>query len=125
MTFGPTHIAFLRAINVRGHTMVVMQDLTRAFEAAGCSDVRSVIQGGNVLFKAPASTQAALERVRQSLQEHVGTELVLLFRTLGALEPIVLKKPFKDYERQQRTQVLIVTLAARLAGAVPAGTARN
>ncbi|MGH7709998.1 MAG: DUF1697 domain-containing protein, partial [Gemmatimonadaceae bacterium] len=42
----PTHVAFLRAINVRGHTKVAMQDLTRAFTAAGCTDVQSVIQSG-------------------------------------------------------------------------------
>jgi uncharacterized protein (DUF1697 family) len=100
----------LRAINVRGHTMVAMQDLTRAFEVAGCTDVRSVIQSGNVLFKPPASTQAALERVRRSVQAHVGTELVLLFRTLRAIEHILLKEPFKEYERQRGLKLYIAFL---------------
>jgi uncharacterized protein (DUF1697 family) len=35
------HVAFLRAINV--------PDLREAFSDAGCSDVKTVIQSGNVL----------------------------------------------------------------------------
>lgn len=46
------YIALLRAINVAGHARVKMTDLNRAFVSAGCKDVRTVIQSGNVLFEA-------------------------------------------------------------------------
>ena len=49
------YIAFLRAINVAGHTIVKMADLNRVFNQAGCSNVRTVIQSGNVSFEAATS----------------------------------------------------------------------
>ena len=47
------HIAFLRAINVGGHT-VKMDRLKALFEAIGFANVKTVIASGNVLFDAPA-----------------------------------------------------------------------
>jgi uncharacterized protein (DUF1697 family) len=44
------HVAFLRAINVAGHAIVRMADLRQAFADAGCRNVRTYIQSGNVVF---------------------------------------------------------------------------
>ena len=48
-----TYIAFLRAINVAGHASLKMTDARDAFAAAGCRNVRTYIQSGNVLFEVP------------------------------------------------------------------------
>ena len=47
------HVAFLRAINVGGHT-VKMADLRRSFEALGFDAVETFIASGNVIFDADA-----------------------------------------------------------------------
>lgn len=49
------HVALLRGINVGGKNIVPMKDLAALFEAAGCRDVTTYIQSGNVIFTAPAS----------------------------------------------------------------------
>ena len=49
---GGTYIALLRAINVGGTKKLLMAELRAMFEAAGCTDVRTYIQSGNVVFRA-------------------------------------------------------------------------
>ena len=48
----PTHVALLRGINVGGKNLLPMQHLARMFQDAGCDEVRTYIQSGNVIFKA-------------------------------------------------------------------------
>jgi uncharacterized protein (DUF1697 family) len=54
-------IAFLRAINVGGHT-VRMAMLRALFEELGLDDVETFIASGNVVFSASAKNVPALER---------------------------------------------------------------
>lgn len=49
------HVALLRGINLGGKNSVAMKDLAALFTAAGCRDVATYIQSGNVIFSAPAS----------------------------------------------------------------------
>ncbi len=82
-----TYVAFLRAINVAGHAVVKMTDLRDAFAAAGCKDVRSLIQSGNVVFESPAKTTAALvRRIRVRLRGLLGEEPGLFLRTVREIE---------------------------------------
>ena len=44
------HAALLRGINVGGKHKVPMAALAEVFTAAGCADVQTYIQSGNVVF---------------------------------------------------------------------------
>ena len=46
------HVALLRGINVGGKNKVPMKDLAALFVAAGCRDVTTHIQSGNVVYTA-------------------------------------------------------------------------
>ena len=59
----PTHIALLRGVNVGGKNKLPMRDLATLLTIAGCDEVRTYIQSGNVVFEAPAALAA---RVRPS-----------------------------------------------------------
>ena len=48
------HVALLRGINVGGKNVLPMKDLAEMFADAGCTNVRTYIQSGNVIFEAPA-----------------------------------------------------------------------
>jgi uncharacterized protein (DUF1697 family) len=50
---GDCYVALLRGVNVGGHRLP-MKDLAAMFDAAGCGDVRTYIQSGNVVFRAGA-----------------------------------------------------------------------
>jgi uncharacterized protein (DUF1697 family) len=55
------YVAFLRAINVGGHT-VRMEDLRRLFESMGAANVQTFIASGNVIFDSAGTREADLER---------------------------------------------------------------
>jgi uncharacterized protein (DUF1697 family) len=66
----PRYVAFLRAINVGGHT-VQMARLVELFEALELSDIATFIASGNVLF----SSRAAPARLEQQIDKHLHAEL--------------------------------------------------
>ncbi|MDP3676026.1 MAG: DUF1697 domain-containing protein [Novosphingobium sp.] len=88
-------IAFLRAINVGGHT-VKMYRLRQLFESLGFSSVETFIASGNVVFEAPSQDAAALEsRIEKRLLEALGYEVATFIRTDAELAAIASYKPFR------------------------------
>ncbi len=76
-------IAFLRAINVGGHT-VKMDVLRRHFELLGYTDVETFIASGNVIFTAPSHNAQMLEMtIENKLREALGYEVATFLRTEG------------------------------------------
>ena len=46
------HVALLRGINVGGKNRLPMKSLSALFTDAGCTDVQTFVQSGNVIFRA-------------------------------------------------------------------------
>jgi uncharacterized protein (DUF1697 family) len=84
----PTYIAFLRAINV-GKRQFAKAAIVRACEAAGCTDVETYINTGNVRVRTPmrsrAKVEAALERAFAS---EAGFEVPTIVMTPAELSEI-------------------------------------
>jgi uncharacterized protein (DUF1697 family) len=94
----PGYVAFLRAINVGGHT-VKMDPLRRLFEAMGFSNVETFIASGYVIFDATLTDTSALERqIEVSLREALGYEVATFIRTASEVAEIAHFQPFKDAE---------------------------
>ena len=107
-----TYVAFLRAINVGGHAKVKMSDLKHAFVAAGCKDVRTYIQSGNVIFEAPAGdTTALIQKIQIKLNELLGTEAAVVYRTRREVEGVVRAAPFKDIETTTDMKLYVAFLS--------------
>lgn len=82
------HAAFLRAINVGGHT-VKMDHLRRLFEDLGLNRVSTFIASGNVLFDPPDEEPAALEaRIERHLESALGYAVRTFIRPTDALPGI-------------------------------------
>jgi uncharacterized protein (DUF1697 family) len=107
-----THVAFLRAINVAGHATIKMTDLTRAFVSAGCEDVRTVIQSGNVLFECDGAATVLLNKVHRNLTKLAGTEVQMMVRTRQDLEAIIKASPFQEYETRRELKCYVAFLAS-------------
>jgi uncharacterized protein (DUF1697 family) len=89
------HIAFLRAVNVGGRSVVKMTDLKAAFERAGCRNARTFIASGNVVFEAPAKLPVALKtRIARELLRLFGKEPGVCYRTLEDLDALIAANPF-------------------------------
>jgi uncharacterized protein (DUF1697 family) len=107
-------IAFLRAINVGGHT-VKMDDLRRLFESLGFSDVETFIASGNVIFETGAKdTQALEKKIEQRLQDALGYEVATFVRTDAELADIANYQPFRPAELETAAALNIAFLAAAL-----------
>jgi uncharacterized protein (DUF1697 family) len=90
----PRYFAFLRAINVGGHT-VKMDDLRRLFESLGFAGVETFIASGNVIFETGEEDTAAIEqRIAASLKGALGYEVATFIRTPVQLAAIAAYLPF-------------------------------
>ena len=113
----PKYVAFLRAINVGGHT-VRMEHLRRLFEAQGFSGVETFIASGNVIFdSASGSARALEERLESSLREALGYEVATFIRATKELAAIARHKPFAAAELEREGNVLYVAFLADRPGA--------
>ncbi len=90
-----THVALLRGINVGGKNKLVMSALVALFGAAGCREVRTYIQSGNVVFRAASALAARLaDELQRRIQREHGLSVPVVLRTADELEHVVRGNPF-------------------------------
>lgn len=103
-----TYVAFLRAINVGGHT-IKMPELKRLFEEMGFTGVSTFIASGNVIFDSPNEDTAALEQtIEQTLDQALDYEVITFLRTLPEVAAIAGHQPFMDEEFEAGAVLYIV-----------------
>jgi uncharacterized protein (DUF1697 family) len=112
----PKYVAFLRAINVGGHT-VKMDHLRGLFEALSFSNVETFIASGNVIFDTKSKNQQTLERkIEKHLQETLGYAVTTFLRSTDELTKIAAFKPFSDSELTAEGNQLYVAFTAEKPG---------
>jgi len=90
-----TWIALFRGINVGGNKMLPMKRLAALLEKAGCRNVKTYIQSGNVVFRSPmadASRMAA--RIRAAVSADCGFEPRVLMLDRNELQRAMAANPF-------------------------------
>ena len=108
----PKYVAFLRAINVGGHT-VKMDYLRSLFEALGFSNVETFIASGNVIFDSTSKSGRALEkRIESSLLKTLGYEVATFIRSTSELAAIAQYKPFSESELNAPAHTLYIGFMA-------------
>ncbi len=89
------HVALLRGINVGGKNKLPMKDLAAMFADAGCDDVRTYIQSGNVVFRArQALARRVSSVISQAIADRFGFEVPVITRTAAEMEKVVASNPF-------------------------------
>src|SRR5919198_6074857 len=74
----PRYAAFLRGVMPMN---AKMSALKAAFEAAGFTDVKTVLGSGNVVFEARSTSEAALQQQAEAaMQEHLGHAFLTIVR---------------------------------------------
>ncbi|MCW3999726.1 MAG: DUF1697 domain-containing protein [Candidatus Bathyarchaeota archaeon] len=88
------YVAFLRGINVGGHT-VKKETLQKIYESLGYQDVSVYRQSGNVIFQTPKeNTQEIKTQAQSALKATLGYDVAVLLRTLPQLKAIIDSNPF-------------------------------
>ncbi len=105
-------MALLRGINVGGKNKLPMQDLAELFRDAGCTQVRTYIQSGNVLFSSTSEpSKKILPLIEKRIADDFGFKVPLVLRTLEELERVTQANPFLKGEDTSALHVAF--LAAR------------
>lgn len=116
----PRYFAFLRAINVGGHT-VKMDQLKRTFEELGYSEVSTFIASGNVVFQTEIADAAAIEaQIEDHLRQRLGYTVATFLRTSEELARIATLDPFELSPAGERETLYVGFLAT-----TPAAAARD
>jgi uncharacterized protein (DUF1697 family) len=88
-------LALLRGINVGGKNKLPMRDLSALFVEAGCENVRTFIQSGNVVFTANARVSKNLSGVLAAkIEERFGLRVPVILRTAEQLRDVVSNNPY-------------------------------
>jgi uncharacterized protein (DUF1697 family) len=108
------YVAFLRAINVGGHT-VKMEILRHHFADLGLRDVVTYIASGNVSFATRATDARALERrIERRLEDELGFEVATFVRTDREVAAVAAHQPFTRAQIAEAKSVNVAFLAESL-----------
>lgn len=91
----PRYAAFLRGVSPMN---AKMPDLKRCFEAAGFSDVRTLLSSGNVVFSTRSAGWQTLERrAEKAMQSGLGHSFGTLIRPTAYLRELLESDPFAEF----------------------------
>jgi uncharacterized protein (DUF1697 family) len=97
----PKYVAFLRAINVGGTSLLKMDMLKKHFESFGLEKVQTYIQTGNVIFETKEMGPPKLEKmIDAELEKTLGYNIGIFLRTMDDVVSIAEKSPFKPGENE-------------------------
>jgi len=88
------HVALLRGVNVGGRRLP-MKDLAAMFVAEGCTDVRTYIQSGNVVFRArPTLVRRIPSVIGKAIVNRFGFDSPIILRAAADLRRVATHNPF-------------------------------
>jgi uncharacterized protein (DUF1697 family) len=95
------YVALIRGINVTGNNLIKMERLRALFEKNGCTNVRTYIQSGNVVFDSKKAASRCAASIEAFLAAELGKPITAHLRTSAELREIIAANPFakeKDIE---------------------------
>jgi uncharacterized protein (DUF1697 family) len=100
--------AFLRGVMP---TNCKMPDLKRSFEAAGFTEVRTVLGSGNVVFSARAATEEALvKKAEAAMKKTMGKSFATIVRAVDDLHDLLATDPYKSYRLKPNSKRVVTFL---------------
>jgi uncharacterized protein (DUF1697 family) len=84
-----THVALLRGINVGTAKRIAMQDLRSLMTGLGYGEVRTLLNSGNVVFKAPARAADPAKRIEREIATRLGVSSRVTVLTARELDVAV------------------------------------
>jgi uncharacterized protein (DUF1697 family) len=105
------HVALLRGINVGRAKRVAMADLRALVEGLGYSDVRTLLNSGNVVFTSTrAASGDAASRIEKALAKRLGIASRVTVLTAAEVDAVITENPLLQVARDP-TRLLITVLS--------------
>ncbi|HUG34151.1 MAG TPA: DUF1697 domain-containing protein [Anaerolineales bacterium] len=119
------YVAFLRAINVGGHT-VKMDHLRGLFESLSFANVETFIASGNVIFETKDKDGAKLEKkIASHLEADLGYGVDTFVRTIQETAEIERRCPFQPKKNDDLVYVAFLHETLNAAGKSALTAAKN
>ena len=103
-----THVALLRGINVGTAKRIAMADLKRVVEAAGCTDVKTLLNSGNVAFTTRRKITGEL--LRKAILAETGVDSRTIVLTAAEIDTIMRENTLVDVATDPTRLVVYVTV---------------
>ena len=108
-------VALLRGINVGGNKMIAMADLRAALTKAGFSNVRTLLQSGNVVLDAAAASPAKLEsQLEAQIEKRFSLDVEVHVRSAAELAAVIAGNPFAAEAERDPSHLLVTFFKAPL-----------
>ena len=105
-----THVAFLRAVNVGGRSSLAMADLRAVAEGLGFTNVRTLLQSGNLVFESKGKKAAALESALEAALKKRGMEIDFMIRRADELAAVIAANPFPKEAKADPGHLVVMFL---------------
>ena len=114
------YVALLRGINVGGNKTVSMEKLRACMTDAGFTNVKTLLQSGNLIFSGAPSATATLEtQLEKILAAKLGVSADFMIRTAEEWAKIVAGNPFPEMASDDPSHLVVICLkTATIANAV-------
>jgi uncharacterized protein (DUF1697 family) len=94
------YVALLRGINVGGKTKVPMATLREICASAGCDDVVTYIQSGNVVLDSAQKAEELQSTLEAAIAAEFGFKPAVMVRAAKEMAAVVDRNPFPDAEEK-------------------------
>jgi uncharacterized protein (DUF1697 family) len=110
----PVYIVLLRGINIGPHKRMKMEKLRASCEALGFAGVKTYIQSGNVIFRAPKLSPAALsKKLGECIVKDFGFSSEIMSRSREEMKAIIDGNPFLKEPGVDPSKLHVVFLSQR------------
>jgi uncharacterized protein (DUF1697 family) len=104
----PRYAAFLRGVSPMN---AKMPELKTAFEAAGFTDVKTLLSSGNLVFTARAASEAALQgKAEAAMTRRLGRTFLTIIRPVDELREILASDPYQAFRLPPAAKRIITFL---------------
>jgi uncharacterized protein (DUF1697 family) len=106
-------VALLRGVNLGPHHRIAMEPLREVYQSAGLSDVRTLLQSGNIVFQSKArSLDRLAAQLEAAFEARFGFHSDVFLRTAEELRAVASACPFAGREGCDPSKLAVTFLAA-------------
>jgi uncharacterized protein (DUF1697 family) len=102
------YAAFLRGVSPMN---AKMPELKKAFEAAGFTDVKTVLSSGNVVFSARGRSESSLQRTAEAaMKDRLGQAFLTIVRPIDGLRDVLASDPYRPFRLSPSAKRIVTFL---------------
>lgn len=90
------YVALIRGINVGTANRVAMADLRALVSGFGYTEVRTLLNSGNVIFSSPATPEAAAQRLQKAMAADLGVTARVIVLAAAEVSRMVKENPLRE-----------------------------